>query len=262
MEKSKPLISLIVPVKKVDTRPDMLEACVSSIFENAHDTNNVEVLLGLDEGDSKTLDYVNESIPKKYGKYPIKMFFGAPKAVNFIQEFYEKGYKLSKGDLIWCIGEDVTILTPGYDLKIKEEVVGYPCPYVKVGGRYINGMPDGRNQYCNFPLISRNFEHNGTLLPTNMCSWGVDAYFAMVFEWFDSIGYSQTVDLINDIKIYHLSAHFDDFPKDELYKLQEERGKQNERSGGRDILDSTNKAIEHFYRLLFSIPRVHNWIKR
>ena len=197
-----------------------------------------------------TLEYVGKSIPEKYKNCSIKTYFRPSGVMNFIQNFYEEGYKISRGDLIWCIGEDVTVLTPGYDLKIKEAIAECECPYVKVGGRYINGMPDGRNQYCNFPLISRNFEHNGTLLRTKIHSWGVDAYFAMVFEWFTSIGLSQTVDLIEDIKITHLSAHFDDFPKDELYKLQEKRT-SIKRPLEEDIKEEVISSIQYFYKKLF-----------
>ena len=81
----------------------------------------------------------------------------------------------------------------------------------------------------------------------------MDAYFAMVFEWFTSIGYCQTVDLTQDIKIHHLSAHFEDFPKDELYKLQEKRGEHMEYSGGGDLMKSTTASIEYFYKQIFGV---------
>jgi len=251
-KKNNPLISIIVPVKRVDTRPKMLETCVSSIFTNAEDPYGIELFIGLDEFDEVTLKYVRESIPEHIRKYHIVVFWRPP-SDNFIQNFYESGYRMSKGDLIWCLGEDVEILTKNYDTIIKKRIQdrGEKCvmPYIIVGGRFINGLPDGRNQYCNFPLISRNFKHHDTFLPTTIPSWGVDAYFDGVFKWIAFIGKNQTLDLREEIKLHHRSHHFGDFEKDELYELQEKRG-----NGQEEIAVSVemHKTISYFYNLFFT----------
>ena len=240
-----PLISFLIPVKKVETRPPMLLDCVSSIFENAYSRDNVELLIGIDVDDEVTTEYVKECI-SDYQDCNITLYFRPP-ALNFIQNFYEVGYGKSKGDLIWCIGEDVEILTKHYDKKIKSRLEiekGKECPYIVVGGEGINGLPDGRNQYCNFPLVSKNFVHKGTFFPTKINSWGVDAYFALVFHWFEQIGLNQTVDMKGEIELRHRSHHLGDFEKDELYAKQDERDQEGSPFA---IMEEVNTTIEHFY---------------
>ena len=196
MEKNNPVISLIVPVKKVETRPPMLLDCVSSIFENAYSRDNVELLIGIDVDDEVTTEYVKECI-SDYQDCNITLYFRPP-ALNFIQNFYEVGY----------------------------------------------GLPDGRNQYCNFPLVSKNFVHKGTFFPTKINSWGVDAYFDLVFKWFEKINYGQTVDMKGEIELRHRSHHLGDFEKDELCDKQEERYKAGSPLA---IMEEVNTTIEHFY---------------
>tara|TARA_R110000751_G_scaffold270576_2_gene370347 strand:+ start:1587 stop:2360 length:774 start_codon:yes stop_codon:yes gene_type:complete len=243
------LISFVVPVKRVDSRPPMFAECIASIFDNAYDKDSIEVLVGIDKGDTTTIKYVKESVPERYRSGVVITLFERPISNNFTQNFYEAGFRLANGDFIWCIGEDVDILTKDYDLKIREATNGHHNPYVTVGGRYINGMPDGRNAYCNFPLIHRDFEHQGSLLPKSINSWGVDAYLHHVFEWlnkppYTDHNYMSTIDLREEIEIRHRSHHFGDFVEDDLYAEQKQRYSLDE---GRSIPLEVSNSREYFY---------------
>ena len=118
-----------------------------------------------------------------------------------------------------------------------------------VGGRYINGLPDGRNAYCNFPLINKEFKHQGSYLPTTIHSWGVDAYLHHVFSWFDTNPYKEnnymcTIDLKDKVEIRHRSHHFGDFEEDALYAAQKKR---NSIDNGVFIPKEVSKTREYFY---------------
>ena len=267
---NKDSIGLIIPVKYSKTRADLslLEKCLDSVYGKCFNKNNIKVFIGIDEGDQQTTNYVKEVISGKSYVMQLKFYY-RPKKDNFVQNFYEFGAHLSPCDFFWCLGEDVEILTNNYDVVIgnavrvfrrkleeaahtnilSQRMLNTFIPYITVGGEGINGLPNGTNNYCNFPILSKNFSHEGSIFPPYLFAWGVDSYLAKVYEGLLGNGIDFTIDLRDLLKIKHSSPHLGDFPKDNVFALQERRSSMH---GWSDKVygDEIQKSLDFFTRTI------------
>lgn len=267
---NKDSIGIIIPVKYSKVRADLslLEKCLDSVFGNCFNKNNIKVFIGVDKDDRETFNYVQDVTEGKYYQMQLIVYFRPP-CDNFVKNFYEYGAHISPCDFFWCLGEDIEILTKQYDVvfrdairlfrrkledsayndKLSQRMLNTFIPYILVGGEGINGLPDGTNNFCNFPILSRNFSHQGNIFPPLLFSWGVDSYFAKVYEELLKFGVDFHIDLKDLIKIKHSSPHLGDFPEDGVFALQKSRSQihgWSDKVFGNEI----KKSVEFFSKTI------------
>ena len=156
MDRNKYAVGIIIPILNTDnSNPVILEKCLDSIFHNCFNKNNIKVLIGLREGDTKSLSYVESVLGEKYYKTQVQQFF-IPAAEENLSNFYRWGASICRCDFFWCFHEGVEILTKNYDVSFRQEIKSFKkrisqdmintfIPYVLVGNE---DYP-----LCNFPIM-------------------------------------------------------------------------------------------------------------
>ena len=168
MDRNKYAVGIIIPILNTDnSNPVILEKCLDSIFHNCFNKNNIKVLIGLREGDTKSLSYVESVLSEKYYKIQVQLFF-IPATEENISNFYRWGSSISQCDFFWCFHEGVEILTKNYDVLFRHEIKSFKkrisqdmintfIPYVLVGDE---NYPIMHTRMSDFIKTSGDYEND------------------------------------------------------------------------------------------------------
>ncbi len=118
MEKS---ISVLIPSRN---RPQGLKELIDSLFDNALNPNQIEVIVYLDLDDShisECVNYFNE-LSLKYTN-PVKTIIG-PKLV--LSDYPNKLLQLASSDIFMNLGDDMRCRTQNWDIEIINAINKYP----------------------------------------------------------------------------------------------------------------------------------------
>jgi len=91
---------------------EKIEKTISNIFETCNNTDNVEMLIRVDEDDPTIDQILNSEI---FHKYNTKLYAGVRHGYSGMNEYYNELIAMSTGDLLFHWGSDVSILTHGWD---------------------------------------------------------------------------------------------------------------------------------------------------
>jgi len=101
------MISILIPTRD---RVVHLNRCINSINDNCLDKNNVEIILGVDNDDSNTIEYVK------------KLKISNVRCIFFDRLFYKNFHtymnilsKNAKGELLWLLSDDCEIISKDWD---------------------------------------------------------------------------------------------------------------------------------------------------
>lgn len=145
-------ISVLLPTRG---RTTALEKTINSLLDLADDPDQIEILLGMDRDDSKTIKWVTENILSRRSNVQIHQFrrLGYRKIHVYVNTLAG----LAQGDWICIINDDVYLETKGWD-SVVYQYEDHPMP--------ILNLPH-RNFYHPFPLtpiVKRQwFEVNGQI---------------------------------------------------------------------------------------------------
>jgi len=243
-------LSLIIPYLYSKTRENLnlLERCLDSFWNNCFNKNRLNILIGVDEGDSKSINYVKKVCEDK----PYKRFitiFERPQDENFLRNFYDYGSKICDSRYFWCLGADVEIKTKDYDVLLFSEIQKYydelelatrqensegtlaknllnnPMPYIKTRDNHYTSKV---SKIPCFPILSQAMRVDGYIFPEWYRSWSADWWVSHTYDYLESkLPCRVIIDLQSDddknIMLEHTTAHLGMIKKDAPFKKQEER---------------------------------------
>jgi hypothetical protein len=134
------------------------------------------------------------------------------------RDYYNYAANQSLGEYIWCIGDDITFLTKGWDLILKEKIEEYLKNKTdRIAYISVNEKGSKAKHPC-FPLITREaFNATGMYFHPELMSWGADRCLWELYNGINRVLY------IPEIEIEHLSYHDGKAEFDETAKSMRER---------------------------------------
>jgi hypothetical protein len=140
-------ISLLCPSRERVRK--LSHECYPSILETAHNPENIELLVYIDEDDKQRQEYVewSSSVP---GPVHVEIIVGPTISVS---RSWNTLAKESLGDVLYMWNDDLICQTPGWDEKVREI---HDTSLDKIYCGYFN---DGINHgvHCAFPFVSRKW---------------------------------------------------------------------------------------------------------
>jgi len=147
------MISIIFPTR---SKINELEITLNSIIDNASDEANYEIILGVDNDDSETINFLNTFILNKNN---IKVVFFERLFYKNLHLYFNKLSEMSNGNLLWCLADDCKILSKDWDIYLK---------------KYENEF-----NYVKVNLLESNWDSHFSLIPIIPKKWFVSANSAL-----------------------------------------------------------------------------------
>lgn len=148
-------ISIQIPTRG---RPHHITNVIDNLIDKVSDTNNIEILLRMDDDDTNTIKILNESYSDQIGSL-IKIVVGNRNGGYFdLPKFHYELSEISNGEWIFLYNDDVTMETENFDLLVQEHH-GKKIILQSLGenGNSHGGIKGG-NWY--FPIIHREIVKN------------------------------------------------------------------------------------------------------
>lgn len=106
------MISILIPTRE---KLEPLKKTLTSIIKNSSNVNNYEILIGVDNDDINTINFLG-SIDNEN----IRIFYFERQFYNNIHFYYNNLAENAKGELLWIFADDFEILTKNWDLYINK----------------------------------------------------------------------------------------------------------------------------------------------
>ena len=239
------LFSIILPTRG---RKEALLKSIKSLYDLADNPDQIEVLLGMDDDDHKTINYVRSKIVPKFPNISL-------------YEFKRLGYKklnmyantlagLSKGNWLFLWNDDAIMQTKSWDTIMH----GYDVQHIPLLRTIVPGMND--HPFSIFPIIKREwFEVVGTLSAFSH----IDRFIYNVnsnLDWFEKVE-KNTNRFVVDVPVTVLHDRYDltGNNKDEIFEETMQNYNEGDSSDPRSddyephfytVLSATNKILKHF----------------
>lgn len=137
----RPLISVIVPTRG---RTHLLASMLLSLMSTAEDQANVEVIMRVDFDDDESIAYLRTS------PFPFPFIVGPRyKGYATLGMFINEAARMSRGDLVLVINDDVEFRTRGWDARLLAHAALYPDGIFNIGVEVENA-----DNFI-FPCVSR-----------------------------------------------------------------------------------------------------------
>ena len=134
-----PLISFLLPTRG---KPDLARRFLRSLHETAHQPEEIEVILGVDEDDPQSHSITHEGLAVKRVILPPGLTMGALNRACF---------EASTGRYVMLINDDVIVRTPGWDTAIYRTFAAFGDDIALV---HVNDLLF-QERLCTFPVLSR-----------------------------------------------------------------------------------------------------------
>lgn len=136
------MFSILTPSRN---RPHRLKTFVDSVLDNAMNTDNIELLIYVDNDDPAIAQY-----KQMQGYRNIHIIFDKPISIS---KSWNTMAEQCKGDVMIMGNDDLEYRTPNWDTLLITELQKYPDQI------YVAWMEDGINadRHCAFPIISRKW---------------------------------------------------------------------------------------------------------
>jgi GT2 family glycosyltransferase/SAM-dependent methyltransferase len=207
--KASMFLSMIIPSRK---RLDELSRCIDSLFRTAEYPENIEVIIVADSDDPETATYRHPKLNTKIVVVPVGQPMGG---LNMA------GYRVSCGDYVMLLNDDVLARTSGWDIKIRAVADNFPDGIVLI---HTNDKIF-EDKLCTFPLVSRVFcDFAGGICPEELIRYRIDDHIYNVFDLLGSLGQRRII-YLPDVVFEHLNREIgisgpDSYkPNEEIHKL-------------------------------------------
>lgn len=112
--------SFLIPTRE---RKEMLEKSILSIMETADNPSEIELLLGVDNDDQETADYVANELPKVLEGYnnDTKVLKFNPLGYGKLHEYVNALCGYASGDYLVLWNDDCILQTKGWDTLLSEQ---------------------------------------------------------------------------------------------------------------------------------------------
>ena len=150
---------------------------LDSIVETTYDISNIEILINVDMDDVETCEGVQELL----NIYPVRIFIiqrpaNLHKALNSLA-------KLTTGNFLFVLNDDVVFLTHGWDKIILEETKYIRDDIYYIGCNDTSMDKGGNKEYSSFPILSRAaYETLGHFISDKLVGLGGDVYLYRIFK--------------------------------------------------------------------------------
>lgn len=195
------MLSILICTRQ---RVSSLDRLLRSIVDNAHDMNNIEVIIGYDYDDEETIQFINtlENLPNL--NYKTFEFDGnGSYYCGNCKEFYLNRHKdilhpmtlMSSGDYLWGVGDDTEIKSKNFDIVMKEYIEYFlkdkPNRILYAQAMETNRYKTQGITYCTetnmnfacFPIITReSFEILGFMVPLEISGPSADITLARIYH--------------------------------------------------------------------------------
>ena len=173
-----PQISIIVPTKG---RVEMLNRFLESMAATIANLETVEVILVVDQDDTKTLALQHSAIPFKLVVVPIGQTMG---------DLNRAGYAASKGKFLMLLNDDVIVRTQAWDVKILQVFRTFPDEVVLV---HVNDLVF-QEKLCTFPFVTRAYcELAEGICPSDYVRYRIDDHIYNVFNLLSVLGKNRII---------------------------------------------------------------------
>lgn len=180
--------SFLIPTRK---RIDMLEKSIMSIMENADNPSEVELLIGVDNDDEETAEFVSGPLAEKLEQYnnDTKVLKFNPLGYTRLHEYVNGLCGYASGDYLVLWNDDCILQTKGWDTVLAEQ----------------------EDKFSVFKMNQVNHPHPYALFPIVPIDWYLlIGYFSLNCQndaWVSTI--SKALDILKPIEIDVLHDRFD-----------------------------------------------------
>lgn len=124
------MISILIPTRE---KVEALKKTLSSIISTAKNVSNYEILLGVDNDDIVTIDFLNKYLVTLFSEdIKIKIIYFDRQYYNNLHFYYNTLSKNAIGDLLWMMADDCEILSNDWDLYLKKYETTFNYIKIKV----------------------------------------------------------------------------------------------------------------------------------
>lgn len=218
---NKKLISVILPSRG---RLQFLKTTLDSVITKCKNVENIEILVKVDDDDLTTI----EGLKSYENKHLINVIVsGRQNGYESLNEFYNELYGKSSGEFIFCVNDDMTIITENWDELVKPFSNQFVC-------LHHNPCPP-HNDTWYFPIISKE------ILDVIGCVSKSVFYDGYLFFMLEGLDVFNRIDLT----INHLSLD-DQLTLDKLNVIQKFKNSEWEFDTKKELMYSDrNKIIEY-----------------
>jgi glycosyltransferase involved in cell wall biosynthesis len=185
-----------------------LSALLESIKATTARPDELEIILGIDEDDQPTRDFVWDGLNVVKVIVPPKLTMG---------RLNQACYKAARGRYLMAMNDDVLLRTPGWDDKIRQALDAVRDDIILV---HVNDMLFGQ-QLCCFPMVSRTFcEMAGGFCPDEYERYRIDDHIHETFGLLGAHGHHRVLYMPNIVfeHLNYVPGHKDQ----RLYQLNPE----------------------------------------
>ena len=137
------MISILIPTRE---KLEPLKRTLTAIIENSSNSNNYEILIGVDNDDIKTVDFF-----KNMENENIRIFYFERQFYKNVHFYYNNLAKNAKGELLWIFADDFEISTKNWDLCLDKYKIMFN--YIKVN----NIQSDWDTLFSIIPIIPKKW---------------------------------------------------------------------------------------------------------
>lgn len=182
-------LSIVIPSRN---RLVDLALCLDSLYNTAAHPENIEVIIVGDSDDPGTAAYRHPKLNTKTVVVPAGQPMGG---LNMA------GYRVSSGDYIMLLNDDVLARTSGWDMKIRAVADNFPDGIVLI---HTNDKIF-EDKLCTFPLVSRFFcDFAGGICPEGFLRYRIDDHIYNIFDLLGSLGQRRII-YLPDVVFEHLN---------------------------------------------------------
>lgn len=182
-------LSIVIPSRN---RPVDLARCLDSLYKTAALPKDIEVIIVADSDDPETAAYRHPKLNTKTVVVPTGQLMGG---LNMA------GYRVSSGDYVMLLNDDVLACTTGWDMKIRAVAESFPDGIVLI---HTNDKIF-EDKLCTFPLVSRVFcDFAGGICPEGFLRYRIDDHIYNIFDLLGSLGQRRII-YLPDVVFEHLN---------------------------------------------------------
>jgi hypothetical protein len=204
--------SLLVPTRE---RTSSLRQYLDSIKQTAIFKQRLHVLIGYDEDDQETIDF----IPTTQGRYDFDIKWFKRGRSHFLNQDYYNWLATQapweESDYFFINADDIRFVVMEWDKIIESKVEMYcnnkPDRLIGVGVKDNTPKPKpSLPQFPCFPLVTREtFKHFNFILHPFIPTWGADYLFYLLYE-----GANRYLAIDDRVYMHHIGVHTHTAPKD------------------------------------------------
>ncbi len=192
----------------------MLERFIRSAFATASRPEEVELFVMSDDDDSQTRD-LTKHLQRANPTWNLRSH-SQPRSLNLNRDYINAGVAMGTGRYTWALGNDVEIVTPGWDEIVLREAEAYFADKPdRIAFIYIDDdlHKPGDQGGCNFPILSReSVDAVGFHMPPEFTTWGADHW---LWEMYTRLVEARVLSC-RSVRILHHAHHTGRASRDEI----------------------------------------------